>query len=111
MAAEKFETFEAHLAEMLQDPEFQAAWEASEPAYQIARLRILRGLTQAELAQRVGTKQPSIARLESGRDEPKISFLRRVAEALGARLEVRFVPVDDTQATTPVKTTGAAKAA
>ena len=90
MATEAFETFEEHLTEKLKDPEFREAWEASEPAYQVARLRIMRGLTQAQLAELVGTKQPSIARLESGKDEPKISFLRRVVEALGGRLEVRI---------------------
>jgi len=91
----RFERFEDWEARQMQDPEFRAAAEELEPAYQVARLRILRGLTQAQLAELVNTKQPSIARLESGRDEPKISFLRRVAEALGARLEVRIVPVDD----------------
>ena len=37
------------------DPAFAAAWAAREPAYQLARLRILKGLTQAQLAERVGT--------------------------------------------------------
>jgi DNA-binding XRE family transcriptional regulator len=92
IAAERLEMFEDHLAEQLQDPEFREAWEALEPGYQIARLRIMRGLTQQELAEKVGTKQPSIARLESGKTEPKISFLRRLAEALGADLEIRIVP-------------------
>ena len=90
--ATEFETLDGYLVEALQDPEFREAWEASEPAYQVARLRIMRGLTQAQLAELVGTKQPSIARLESGRVEPKLSFLRRVVEALGARLEVRIIP-------------------
>lgn len=96
MATEAFETFEEHLAEALEDPEFREAWEASGPAYQVARLRILRGLTQQQLADKVGTRQPSIARLESGREEPKLGFLRRVAEALGAKVEVRIVPLEET---------------
>lgn len=98
MGAEAFETFEEHLAEALADPEFREAWEASEPAYQVARLRIMRGLTQEQLAELVGTKQPSIARLESGRIEPRLSFLRRVAQALGARLEVHIVPLQEAPA-------------
>jgi DNA-binding XRE family transcriptional regulator len=93
------ETFDAHLAEALEDPEFREAWEASEPAYQVARLRILRGLTQEQLAELVGTKQPSIARLESGKFEPKISFLRRVVEALGGQLEVKIVPLEEAPTT------------
>lgn len=78
-------------AEQMQEPEFRAAAEELEPSYQVTRLRILRGLTQEQLAQLVGTKQSSIARLESGKAEPRLSFLRRVVEALGGRLEVRIV--------------------
>jgi len=66
----------------------------------LARLRILRGLTQEQLAEQVGTKQPSIARLESGKGEPKLSFLRRVAEALDARIEVQIVPAEQDAART-----------
>ncbi|MCC7355843.1 MAG: helix-turn-helix transcriptional regulator, partial [Anaerolineae bacterium] len=77
-------------AERMKDPEFRAAAEALEPAYQLARLRILRGLTQKELAALVGTKQSSIARLESGNAAPSLSFLRRVVEALGGRVVVQI---------------------
>ena len=88
----RFEDWEAR---QMQDPEFRAAAEDLEPAYQVARLRMLRGLTQEELAQRVGTKQPSIARLESGKTEPRLSFLRQVVEALGGSLQVRIVPREE----------------
>jgi len=84
--------FEELKAEWLRDPEFRAEYEALEPAYELARLRIAKGLTQAQLAELVGTKEPRIARLESGKTEPKLPFLRRVAEALGYRVEIRFVP-------------------
>jgi predicted XRE-type DNA-binding protein len=59
--------FEDWETEKLKDPEFQAAAEELELWYQIARLRILQGLTQAQLAEMVGTGQPSIARLENER--------------------------------------------
>jgi len=72
------------------------AYEELEPAYQITRLRIMRGLTQEQLAELVGTQQPSIARLESGKTTPALPFLRRVAEALGTRLTVKFEPCEDT---------------
>jgi transcriptional regulator with XRE-family HTH domain len=65
-----------------------------EPGYQIARLRIQRGLTQAQLAEMVGTRQPSIARLENGNSVPSLSFLKRIADALDARIELRFIPQD-----------------
>lgn len=84
--------FEDWETDQMKDPQFREAAEELEPAYQVARLRILRGLTQDQLADLVGTRQPSIARLESGKVEPRLSFLRRVVEALGGRLEVRIEP-------------------
>ena len=54
-------------AEALQDPEVRKAYEESEPAYQVTRLRIMRGLTQQQLADLVRASQSSIARLESGK--------------------------------------------
>ena len=87
--------FEDWEAQQMQDPEFRAAAEALEPAYQVALLRMRQGLTQKELAERVGTKQPSIARLESGKAEPRLSFLRRVVEALGGELEVNIRMKDE----------------
>jgi predicted transcriptional regulator len=87
--------FEQVKAEILSDPEVKAHYDAFESAYQIARLRIKRGLTQAQLAELVGTKQPSIARLESGTVEPSLSFLRKVAAALDAHVEVNIVAATD----------------
>jgi len=84
--------FEDWEAEQMRDPEFRAAAEELEPAYQVARLRIIRGLTQEELAEKVGTKQSSIARLENGKRPPSLSFLRRVVEALDGDLEVHIAP-------------------
>jgi DNA-binding XRE family transcriptional regulator len=79
-------------AQQLKDPEFVAAANELEPGYQIARLRIQHGLTQAQLAEMVGTRQPSIARLENGSSVPSLSFLDRIATALDARIELRVVP-------------------
>jgi DNA-binding XRE family transcriptional regulator len=76
----------------LQDPEFVAAAFELEPGYQIARLRIQRGLTQTQLAEMVGTHQPSIARLENGSSIPSLSFLDRIANALDAKIELHVVP-------------------
>ena len=63
----------------------------------VARLiyeaRIKAGLTQAQLADLIDTKQPVIARLEDADYEGhSLSMLQRIAEALGQRLEVSFVP-------------------
>ncbi len=55
---------------------------------QIEVARARKGMTQTELARRVGTKQPSIARIESGTSLPSVSFLVKIADALGLRLDV-----------------------
>jgi DNA-binding XRE family transcriptional regulator len=85
-------TFKDWQAELRQDPDFVAAERELEPGYQVARLRIQRGLTQTQLAEMVGTRQPSIARLENGTRVPSLSFLDRIAKALDARIELHFVP-------------------
>jgi len=100
MNRKNLSTFEAWEAEKLQDPEFAAAAEALEPGYQIARLRIQRGLTQAQLAELVGTQQPSIARLENGSSIPSLSFLQKIAAVLNARIEVRLVAEPQDEYTT-----------
>lgn len=91
MARRKLPRFEDWETEKLQDPAFTAAAESLEPGYQVARLRMQRGLTQAQLAELVGTRQPSIARLENGTSTPSLSFLNKIAAALEAKIEVRFV--------------------
>jgi transcriptional regulator with XRE-family HTH domain len=89
--------FEDWEAERMRDSEFRAAAEELEPAYQVARLRIMRGLTQKELADMIGSRQSSIARLESGRTQPRLSFLHRIVEALKGRLEIRIVPEEEVE--------------
>lgn len=91
MAKKNNPRFEDWKVEKNKDAEFAAAAEDLEPGYQIARLRILRGLTQAQLAERVGTPLPSIARLENGSSVTRLSFLQKVATALDARVEVKLV--------------------
>lgn len=54
----------------------------------IIKERIKRGLTQKELARRIGTKQSAVSRLESGSCNPSISFLQKVADALNVKLKV-----------------------
>lgn len=63
-----------------------------EPGYQVARLRLLRGLTQAQLAEMIGTRRLSIARLENGTSASRLSFLTKIAEALGAKIEFKLIP-------------------
>lgn len=80
---------------MAADPEYAAQvrgeLERLEVARRVRQLREGLNVTQKELADRLGTGQPSIARLESGQVVPRLDFLSRVARALGARVDVRFV--------------------
>ena len=65
-------------------------------AVRLAELRQSRGLSQAELAERVGVKQANISRIE-GRDDLKVSTLARVVEAMGATLSIRARFPDGTE--------------
>jgi transcriptional regulator with XRE-family HTH domain len=87
-------SFEGWKSEPSKDPEYVAAAVELEPGYQIARLRIQQGLSQAQLAEKVGIRQSSIAKIEGGNYVPGLAILRRIAEALDARIEIRVIPND-----------------
>ena len=80
--------------ESKKDPSFVAGLEERFDKYRLAQklkgLREKAGLSQKQLAERVRTKQPSIARLEGARAWPKLDLLQRVAHALGAEMIVSF---------------------
>lgn len=54
----------------------------------IRKARLNKGLTQKELAKRVGSKQPSISRVENGKLLPTLTFLTKVADALETKLQL-----------------------
>ncbi|MBT6069408.1 helix-turn-helix transcriptional regulator [Candidatus Peregrinibacteria bacterium] len=56
----------------------------------IIEKRLKNGLTQAELAEKIGTKQSAISRLESGAYNPSITFLQKIAKALNLDLTISF---------------------
>lgn len=76
--------------------EFRQSFEIAQQVYD---LRMRAGLTQRELAKRVGTTESVISRLEDADyDRHSMAMLRRIAAAVGHKVEVRFVPdVDHTQ--------------
>lgn len=78
------------------EPEVRAGYERARRAFELgARVRQLReaaGLSQAELARRMGTSQSMIARLEAGGADPKLDTLERVSRALDVDLVVDFRP-------------------
>lgn len=79
---------------LLESPKFRKEYErhklAREIAEMIAGTRTLKGISQKKLAGMVGTKQPSIARLENASSLPGLNFLKRICDALGVCLTVQF---------------------
>ncbi len=85
-----------HIQESMADPEFQKAWRETEPEYELTRqiiaLRLRKGLTQQELARRVGTTQSVIARIESGGQNLSIRTLTKIANELDADVKIELLP-------------------
>jgi len=71
------------------DAEAEAQIRTAELVYE---MRTRAGLTQTELARRVGTKQPYVSAIESGGGTPTIATLMKLAKATGNRLVVEAVP-------------------
>lgn len=93
-------THEQMVAKMLENPAVRAEHERlnrEEFAIlnEILAARRAAGLSQAQVAERMGTKAPAIARLESalasGKHSPSLNTLRKYAAALGKRIEVHLV--------------------
>ena len=82
--------------EWMQDPEYRQAYDALEDEFSLARAVIAArkraGLTQTGLAERMGTTQPAVTRMESGKVQPSLRTLRRLAEATGSKLTIRLEP-------------------
>ncbi len=75
------------------------------------KARAAAGVTQAEVAERIGTTQSAIARLESGKGKhsPSIATLQKYAHALGCRLELRLIHEKTSQAKNSKPSKGHAK--
>ena len=92
-------THDEMVAKWLQDPGFKAEYDSLEEEFALfdalVEARKAAGLSQAEVAQRMGTKAPAIARMESsggkGKPSPSLKTLRRYAKAIGCKLEIHLV--------------------
>ena len=84
-----FEPWDVFEKELLSNPEVKKEYDRLGPEYEIIykliEARIKTGITQKQIAERMGTKQSGIARLESGNANPSIKFLQRLAEALNTK--------------------------
>ena len=101
--------------EWRKDPEFVAAYDALEEEFALAEALIVArakaDMTQEDVAQKMGTTQAVIARLESGRSMPSTRTLTRFADATGTKLRISFVkdkstaPKTERKLKTPSRTT------
>lgn len=86
--------FDDFKTRLLADPAVRAEYDALAPEFEISgellRARMRAGLSQAELAARMGTSQSAIARLESGQTLPSTKTLLRFAQATGSRFQIRL---------------------
>lgn len=86
--------FEKLKARLLENPTMRREHEALAPEYalsaELLRARLRSGLSQSELAARMGTSQSAIARLESGQTLPSMNSLLRYAKATGSKIQVRL---------------------
>lgn len=91
----KLDSFEDYLAEELKDPEFKRGYEEEKNkldlGYKIRQARERLGITQQELASRIGTRQSNISRLEFGNYNFTVEMLRKIADALDMSLEVKLI--------------------
>jgi transcriptional regulator with XRE-family HTH domain len=93
-------THEKMVDEWKQDPIFRKEYEGLEEEFllfdELLKARQQAGLTQAEIAERMGTKTPAVARLEAGggtrKHSPSISTLRKYAAAVGCSLQIKLIP-------------------
>jgi ribosome-binding protein aMBF1 (putative translation factor) len=83
----------------MKEPGYKAAYEGMASEFAVAAAiidaRSKAGLSQEQLAERMKTKQPFVARLESGAQNTTLKTLQRFAEATGTRLKITFesIPV------------------
>jgi len=87
--------FKKILARALKDPEFKREYDALEPEFaiirSIIRKRLQNGMSQKQLAQKMGTQQSALSRLESGTYNPSLAFLKKVSSALEGKLKISIV--------------------
>lgn len=83
---------------LMEDPEFRGSCEDMEPLASVSTAlisgRVANNLTQKELADLSGIAQPDISKYERCEGNPSVKTLRRLAECLGMKVQITFVPKD-----------------
>ena len=82
--------------QLQQDPTLRAYWERTALARAVALAligyRVKHHLTQTQLAQKLGVRQPQVARLEIGEHNPSLEMLQRLARVLSMRFVIEVAP-------------------
>ena len=93
----KFTPASKLFAEWSKNPEYVAAYTALEEEFALAEAlieaRVQSGLTQEQIAAKMGTTHAAIIRLEGGCSMPSMRTLRRFADATGSKLRISFQPL------------------
>jgi transcriptional regulator with XRE-family HTH domain len=92
-------THEEMVGKMLENSEVKVEYDALAPEFELLdellKARDAAGLTQEDVAKRMGTSRPAVARIEAGggskRHSPSLSTLRKYAEAVGCRLQIKLL--------------------
>jgi predicted transcriptional regulator len=86
------ENYDKFKNKLLKDRELKKAYDKLGPEFDFIRTfiqkRVKKGLTQKELAKKIGTRQSAISRLESGTCNPSFRMLKKVAQALDSRIKI-----------------------
>ena len=86
-------------SKLLSNPETKEYYEKIRPEFDIAKalnsIRRKLSLTQRELAQKAGIKQPQLARIESGKQSPRLETLASIAASVGYELDIKLVPANN----------------
>jgi len=86
--------FEKHLDEKMKELEFKNAWDSMEAEYNLVKsliqARNAAGLTQQQLSAKTGIDQAVLSRIETGKANPSIETLKKVAKGLGKQLFIEF---------------------
>lgn len=92
----EFITWTEFRKELMSDPKVKKAYEDLQPEFAIVQAiidaRVKKKISQEELAKRMGTGQAVISRLENANAKPSLSLIKRLADALGLKVELRLTP-------------------
>jgi|WetSurMetagenome_2_1015567.scaffolds.fasta_scaffold22419_6 predicted transcriptional regulator len=87
-------TFEELKEKLLKDKEFKEEYDRLKPEYdligQLIKKRLKKGMTQKDVAKKMGTKQAAVSRMESGLYNSSINRYCQYADAVGSKIEINL---------------------